>query len=145
MKRLKFSIDIHASKQKIWDTLWDDATYRKWTSAFSEGSYAVSDWKEGDKILFLGSTGEGMYSIINSNINNEFMSFKHLGVVKDGIEQPLDEETKKWSGATENYALIENGDLTTLNVELDSTDEHYDYFEKTFPKALAIVKEIAEG
>ena len=42
MEKLHFSVNINASKEKVWQTLWDDTTYRKWTSAFSETSYAVS-------------------------------------------------------------------------------------------------------
>jgi hypothetical protein len=40
------------------ESMWDDSTYRQWTSAFSEGSHAVSDWKEGSKVLFLSPEGE---------------------------------------------------------------------------------------
>ncbi|WP_427872212.1 hypothetical protein [Flavobacterium sp. MMS24-S5] len=54
MEKLVFNIDIKAPKEKIWKVLWDDETYRKWTSVFAEGSYAESTWNEGDKIYFLG-------------------------------------------------------------------------------------------
>src|SRR6185436_21158798 len=99
MKNLNFSINIKSPKEKVWSVLWDDLTYRKWTSVFSPGSYAVSDWKEGSKVMFLSPNGEGMFSNIARLIPNELMSFKHLGTVKDGKEQPESEETKKWSGA----------------------------------------------
>src|SRR4051794_34232958 len=59
MKKEKFSINIKASAKKVWQVLWSDATYRQWTSAFSEGSYAVSDWKQGSKIQFLSPNGDG--------------------------------------------------------------------------------------
>src|SRR5688572_17172115 len=54
MQRLTFSTTINAPKEKIWKTMLDDASYRQWTSAFHEGSYAVTDWKVGSKALFLG-------------------------------------------------------------------------------------------
>ncbi|MEI9912589.1 MAG: hypothetical protein WDO71_24880 [Bacteroidota bacterium] len=58
MQRINFSISINAPKEKVWQVLWNDSSYRQWTSAFSEGSYVVTDnWKEGTKILFL-SPGE---------------------------------------------------------------------------------------
>ena len=145
MQRLNFSVDINAAKEKVWDILWDDETYQKWTAAFSEGSYAKTDWDEGSKVLFLSKEGDGMYSTIARKIPNEFMSFKHMGVVKEGKEQPLDDETRKWSGAMENYALKETGGLTTLLVEMDATDDFADYFKETFPKALDKVKQLAEG
>jgi len=145
MEKINFSIKINAPKDKVWKSLWEDANYRKWTSVFSAGSYAVSDWKEGSKIQFLSPEGNGMYSQIEKMVPNEVMSFKHIGVMKGGAEQPLDEETKKWSGSVERYTLKGDGGGTLLTVELDMVEEHKAYFQEVFPKALAIVKEIAES
>ncbi len=145
MKKLQLTKEIHANREKVWNVLWDDASYRAWTSVFSEGSYAKTDWKEGGKVLFLSADGGGMYSQIEKKNENEFMSFKHLGVVKNGVEQPLDDETRKWSGAMENYRLKQNGDNTTLTVEMDITEEFEEYFKEKFPKALDKVKELAES
>lgn len=145
MHTLNFSIQINASKEKVWNVLWDDKTYREWTSVFSEGSYAVTDWKEGGRVLFLSSDGEGMFSLIAKNNPNEFMSFKHLGVIKNGKEQPSDEETKKWSGAMENYSLKETNHVTELSVEINVTEGHVEYFNETFPKALEKVKGLCEN
>lgn len=145
MKKLKFKTEIKATKEKVWKILWDDSTYRKWTSVFTEGSHAKSDWNEGSKVEFLSGGGEGMYSMIEKKSAPDFMSFKHLGVIKDGKEQPIDDETKKWSGAHENYTLTGNNDSTTLNVEMDIIDEFEDYFSETFPKALEKVRELSEN
>jgi hypothetical protein len=144
MRKLEFDINIEAPKQKVWDILWNDATYRQWTSVFAEGSHAVSDWKEGDRVLFLSGSGEGMYSRIEKKVPGEAMWFKHLGVLKDGKEQPMDEETKKWSGAMEKYNLNEKEGVTGLHVELDAAEEHQEYFSKAFPKALDNVKTLSE-
>ena len=139
MKPLKFTVKINAPREKVWNKLWDDASYRKWTSAFMEGSYAESDWKEGSKILFLGGKGEGMFSTIEKKIPNKQMTFKHLGEVKNGIEEPKD-----WGGSRESYHLEEKNGTTELNVELDAIGEMEEYFSETFPKALNILKEISE-
>ena len=144
MEKIKFSAKIKAPREKVWNVLWDDTTYRMWTSAFSEGSYAVSDWKEGSKVLFLSADGNGMYSTVVKSIPNEFISFKHLGEVKNGKEEPLNEETKKWSGSFENYTLKEAGEETELTIEMDIAEDYFDYFNKTFPKALEKIKELAE-
>ena len=72
------------------------------------------------------------------------MSFKHLGVVKNGVEDTESESVKSWAGATENYTLIEENGKTKLVVDMDSTDEFKDYFLKTWPVALEKVKELAE-
>ena len=52
MKKLSFTIDIKAPKEKVWHSLWDEENYQSWTSVFCEGSYTVSDWNEGSKIYF---------------------------------------------------------------------------------------------
>jgi len=145
MKTLNFSININAPKEKIWKILWNDTTFRQWTSVFSEGSYAVSDWNEGSRVLFLSAEGEGMYSTIARKISNELMSIRHLGIVKDGIEQPETEEIKSWSGAMETYELPEIDGNTKLDVTLDITDDHEQYFKDTFPKALDDIKSLAEN
>ena len=145
MKKEHFSIKIKAPKEKVWNVLWNDDTYRKWTEVFSEGSHAVTDWKEGSEVLFLSEDGKGMYSAIDKKIPNEYMSFKHLGVVKDKEKQPMDEETKEWSGAREDYSLKESDGVTELSVAMDIAESYEDYFKNTFPKALEKVKELSEN
>lgn len=144
MKKLTFEIKINAPASKVWQVLWYDATYRKWTSAFTEGSYAVSDWKEGSKIQFLSPDGGGMYSKIDVSKPNELMSFEHIGVIKNFEEQPLDEETKAWSGCKENYYLTETNDSTHLKVEVEVDENSIAYMSKAFPQSLDIVKELSE-
>ena len=145
MEKINFSTNINAPREKVWKVLWDDASYRDWTSAFAEGSYAETDnWKEGTKVLFLSPGGDGMVSKVASNKPNKFMSFEHLGVVKKGVEDTESESIKSWAGARENYTLTEENGKTKLLVDMDSTDEFKDYFLKTWPVALEKVKELSE-
>jgi hypothetical protein len=144
MEKISYAIDIQAPRDVVWKTLWNDVTYRKWTSVFSEGSYVEATWLKGSGVRFLTPEGNGMYSTIAELVPNEVMAFKHLGVIKGGVEQPADEETKKWQGAVEKYTLRENGGVTLLSVEMEAASEHKEYFEKTFPRALELVKELAE-
>ena len=145
MEKLVFNIDVKASREKIWKVLWDDETYRKWTSAFCGESYAESNWNEGDKIYFFGgSSGDGMNSLIETKIPNEYMAFKHIGEIKDFKEQPLNEETKKWSGAMETYRLIPDDEFTDLIARTDSVEKFVDYFKDVFPRGLEVVKQLSE-
>lgn len=144
LEKISFSTSINASKNKVWDILWNDENYREWAAAFAEGSYAKSDWNEGSKILFLDPKGSGMYSIIEKKVPGEFMSFKHIGEVKEGRELPVD-ETKGWNGSHENYTLKEAAGKTELIVEMDVADSFKDYFSKTFPVALDHIKKMAEA
>ena len=145
MEKINFSIIINASKEKIWNILWEDANYRNWTATFFEGSYAETDnWKEGTKVLFLSPAGSGMVSEVAANRPNEFMSFKHYGEVKDGVEDTTSDKIKVWAGAMENYTLVETDGNTTLHVALDITEEYKDYFLKTWPIALEKIKTLSE-
>jgi len=144
METLEFKIRIKAAPGKIWSVLWEDETYKKWTSAFCEGSYAVSDWNEGDKIHFMSPGGEGMNSIIEKKIPNEYMAFKHIGEIKDFKELPLNAETEKWSGYMETYRLIPDDEFTDLVSQVDVIEKHIDYFKEAFPKGLEAVKELSE-
>lgn len=144
MEKKQFTILIDAPREKVWNILWDDASYRDWTSVFMEGSRAETDWKKGSKALFLSGSGEGMVSRIEESIPNEFMSIKHLGVVKNGVEIIDDEKAKEWAGALENYTLEMVNGKTKLTIDMDIADEYKDYFQTTWPKALERVKELAE-
>lgn len=145
MEKLKFSTTINAPKEKVWKALWEDANYREWTRPFCEGSYAeTDDWKVGSKVLFLAPGGSGMVSRVAVNRPNEYMSFEHLGEVKEGVEDTTSAAVKAWAGAHENYMLAEKNGATEVSVELEMTEAHKEYFEKTWPLALEKLKALAE-
>ena len=144
MERKEFTIDINAPREKVWDVLWQDDSYRKWTSVFSEGSHAETDWKKGSKVLFLDCKGSGMIAKIAENIPNEYMSIQHLGMLNDGVEDFESAKVKEWAGALENYTLENKDGKTHLVVDMDIAEEYKDYFANTWPKALDKVKELAE-
>ena len=144
MEKHEFKTTVNAPREKVWNILWDDGSYRQWASAFAEGSTAETDWKEGSKVLFTDGKGQGMVSMIASKKPNEYMSFKHLGFVLNGVEDTQSEKVKEWAGAMENYTLKEVDGKTELTVDMDINDEYKDYFLKTWPLALEKVKELAE-
>ncbi len=141
MIKKEFKINIKAPRNLVWHVLWSDITYRQWTSVFHEGSYADSDWNEGSEIKFLGPGGSGMYAIIDKKEEPSFMTFKHIGEIKEGEKQP----ESNWAGAKEAYALVANGNTTEVIVNMDISEEWLQYFDETFPKALQKVKEITES
>ncbi|MGH1364551.1 MAG: hypothetical protein ACRBF0_13405 [Calditrichia bacterium] len=141
INRLTFSIEINADKNTIWKALWDEKSYRDWSGVFFEGSYAVAEnWEEGSIIHFLAPDHSGIYSMIEKHIPDKTIQFKHIGNVVAGKEQPVDDEAKKWSGATEMYSVSEGTDTNILTVEIDVLDEHVEFMTNTFPKALEKIK-----
>lgn len=149
MQKLHYSIKINAPKEKVWDTMLADKTYREWTRAFSPGSYYKGDWSKGSKILFIGpdpKTGEesGMVSRIAENKPYEYISIEHLGIVKNGKEDTTSEEAKKWAPAFENYTFKEVDSGTELLIDMDCEDDYVEMMNKMWPEALQKLKELAE-
>lgn len=145
MEKKHFSIKINASRQKVWDILWGETTYPQWTAAFTEGSAIETDWKEGSKVLFLDGKGMGMVSKIETSRPPEFLSFKHLGIVKDGVEDLTSKEVLEWSGAEENYTLKEINGHTEVVVDLGLAEVDMEFLADVWPKALEKLKGLAEG
>jgi uncharacterized protein YndB with AHSA1/START domain len=147
MEYSTFKVLINAPREKVWDTLWSETNYPKWTAVFCKGSHAVTDWKEGSKALFLDNKNQGMVATIAKNVPNEFMSIKALGEVKDGVEDYDSPSAKQMAGSFENYTLTAEGDKTLLVVELsgeEMPEEFRDFLLNAWPKAMDAIKAIAE-
>lgn len=148
MQKLNFSIRINSPTEQVWKAMLEDKTYRIWTEAFSKGSHYVGDWNKGSKILFLGPDEKGimrgMVSRIKENRLHEYISIEHLGIVHDGKEDTTSDAVKPWAGSLENYTFKEVDGKTELLVDMDINDEHKAAFEDMWPKALQILKELAE-
>lgn len=145
MKKQNFKIEIEAPREKVWNILWGKETYPIWTTPFSEGSRAETDWKEGSKVYFLNADNEGMVARIAKNIPNEYLSIEHLGVVMGGIEHTENEKSGEWAGSMENYTLKDVNGKTQLLVDMDVTEEYEDFFNTTWPLALDKIKELSEN
>jgi hypothetical protein len=145
MDKMQFSIEIQAPPEKVWETMLGEETYKQWTSAFAADSQVITDWQEGSKAVFGDGKGSGMLSRIEKNVPNRFLSIKHLGMIKNGVEDTESEEVKSWAGALENYTLEEVNGSTNLRIEMDISEAFKDYFIETWPKALAKLKEISES
>lgn len=143
MTTLTYSIEINASPEKIWQTLWDQENYKVWTNVFSQGSYyKISDFKEGNTIHFLTPRGDGMYSLINKLEYPDYISFQHLGEIVNFEELP--NHDPEWGELYEIYELHPEGQKTTLIVKVDTLTEYAESMNKTFPLALQKAKEVAE-
>lgn len=143
------SIHINAPKEKVWNAMLEQDTYREWTSVFGEGGRFEGGWDEGSKMLFVGldpETGKdaGMVSRIKENRPHEFISIEHLGIMKNGIEDTASEEARKWTPAYENYTFVEKDNGTDLSVDVDVAEEFSEFFKDAWPKGLAKLKEISE-
>lgn len=140
MEILEFTIDINANPEKVWTVLWDDMSYRQWTSAFTKGSFYMGTWEEDSIMKFFDPENNGMYSRVLKNNPNKEMTFLHLGEIYDGVEVPQD-----WGNATESYTLQETEEGTKLIARINTSEEFKGFFEDKFPNALQNVKNLAEN
>jgi uncharacterized protein YndB with AHSA1/START domain len=147
MRKLHAEITIDAPRKTVWHAMLDDEPYRRWTSVFAEGSHYVGDWNEGSKLLFLGGEGEngsGMVSRVAKSRPYEFMSLEHIGIVANGVEDTTSEAARAWTPAFENYTFEEVNGGTRVLVEMDIAEEYHDMFAEMWPKALQVLKDVAE-
>jgi hypothetical protein len=120
-------------------------TFKAWTSAFAEGSYFEGSWDAGRKIRFLVPDGSGMTSMIAENRPYEFISIRHFGVVKDGIDDTESEAARTWAPACENYTFTDLGTSTELQVDVESPPDFEAFMADTWPLALAKLKALCEA
>jgi hypothetical protein len=152
MQTLKYSIIINAKASKIWNYMLNPETYKIWTLEFNPGgSWYEGELIEGGRIHFLGPNpvnGKigGMVSEVAKLEEDKIVSFRHIGMILDGVEDFDSEEVKKWTPAFETYTFEELGpEETRVDVSLDAVPEFAEMFNTTWPKALEKVKEGCEA
>lgn len=142
MKEIQFSIEINASKKRVWATLWEDVTFRDWANIIDEGTYMAGVMKEGNEIQFISSVnGYGVTSLIEKLDPDEYVLFRHRADTK---ETGLQSRENEWTGGTESYSLTETNGFTTLIVKTDVPEELEEIFNNRLPKALGRIKTLAE-
>ncbi len=150
MQKIHLTKFINAPREKVWNTMLDDATYREWTSAFYPGSYYKGSWEKRSAIQFLGpnpsgAPGEGgMSSLIEENRPYEFISIKHVGMVINGVEDTDSELAKQWTPAHENYTFNEKDGGTEFILDMDIVESEKAMMEEMWKKALERLKQLAE-
>lgn len=142
MKEMQFQVDIRAAKEKVWNILWQDQTFREWAGIIDPGTYMVGELKEGNELQFISGNGYGVTSLVEELTPNEFLLLRHQADTQDSGKQ---EREKEWTGGKESYTLTEKDGTTTLTAAFDVPPEMEEYFKTNYPKALGRVKELAEG
>lgn len=148
MERLAYTISITASPPKIWEILFSDSTFPIWSAPFSEGNRAYGTWLEGTEMAILNKNREGVVYLVEINEPFEKMSLRQVGIFKDEQKHLNDPEVLEFAGGHENY-FIEQSDSTAgesnLRVEKDVSAVQKAFFDSVFPKALEMVKLMAES
>jgi hypothetical protein len=142
MNEKQFSVDIHAPRHKVWETLWQDATFCDWANIIDEGMYIKGVLKEGQEVEFMSSiNGYGVTSLVDKFIPNELALFKHRADTREGGVRKRDSE---WTGGVERYSLTEQNGITTLTLTTDIPHEQEETSNARLPQALTRIKTLAE-
>lgn len=144
MKKIHFSTLIGARAETVWNVMLGQETYRDWAAEFAEGCYYEGSFEEGEKVRFLAPDGQGMVSRIATSRPPAYLSIEHLGFIKDGIEDTTSEAVRAWAPAYESYAFREVDGATEVSIELDVSEDWEEFMNKTWPKALARLKDLCE-
>lgn len=150
---MQFSTTIQAPAGKVYDAMLGKETFKQWTSVFNpssdfEGGGIEGSWEKGSKILFVGTDKEGkregMVGYIRENIPNRHVSIEYAGILDGDREITEGPQAEDWQGF-ENYTFEDQGNSTTVTVDIDVNEEMTDYFRETYPKALEKLKSICEA
>ena len=141
MNELQFKVEISASKERVWDTLWQDETFRQWAGIIDPGTHMVGDLKEGNEVQFISGNGYGVTSLVEKLSTCEFLLLRHSADTQDKGKR---EREKEWTGGQETYSLAENDGTTTLTATFDVPEVLEGYFKSAYPKAFERVKVLAE-
>ena len=145
IKRIQFTATINAPAAAVWRHVTSPESYKRWTSAFAEGSRFEGSWEQGSKIRFLSPSGDGMVAEIAENRENEFISIRHLGFIANGVEDTTSEAIKAWAPAYENYTFLTVPAGTRMVVDQDVPAEWEEHMNEAWPKALLLLKELSES
>lgn len=151
MKTLTYTEKIEAPANKVFRKMLgldDVKDFEAWTKPFNPTSSYKGSWEKGEKIYFLGTDDKGntggMVSEIADRKTDAFISIRHYGIL-DGDKEILEgPDVEKWADGFENYTFSESDGITTVVVDLDTTDDFVDFFNKTYPEALKILKDNCE-
>ncbi len=139
MKKLQFKVKINAPVNKVYDSMLglnSKSTYEQWTSMFNPTSTYEGSWDKGSKILFVGVDEQGvkggMVSRIVENIPIRFVSTRHYGVIKDGLEITEAPEVEQWAmmGYEFNKRISYRIGADALRMEPGNCNRRADWFHK---------------
>ena len=142
MREMRFSTEIQATKERVWDTLWQDQTFREWAGIIDPGTHMVGELKEGSEVQFISGNEYGVTSLVEKLIPNEFLVLRHSADTQDSGKR---ERAQEWTGGRETYSLSQKDGTTILTTAFDVPEEMEEYFTVNYPKALEQVKILAES
>jgi uncharacterized protein YndB with AHSA1/START domain len=147
MIQLSYSVTIDAAMPTVWRAITDPALFPDWARAFAEGSQVSGTWEEGGELRFTSPDGSGTRARIDVLRPPARIETTHLAVIQpDGGEDTESDAALDWISTREIYTLEPAGKGgTSLVVTVKTTGAYLGVFDAGWPKALALLREVAEG
>jgi hypothetical protein len=145
MQTLKFSIHINATAEKVWNCLWESENYQHGTGVFCVGSYYQTEqFAEGHKIQLLSPTGDGKYGMLEKVDPCTLLIFRHIGEIKNFLEQFVEQNSTPSSIASESLQLCAGPKGNELVVQIDTPPAKVLHMGSIFPASLQVLSRIVE-
>ena len=144
-KTIVKEVKIQAPRERVWEVMTKDSYTRQWYEAFSPGSHAETDWKQGSKAVFKDNSGKGIIGFIKTSKPNELIEIGYNGFLDNGKEDYESDYAKSMRDMVERYTLKPSGNGTELLIECDMDDQWYDKMSAKWDEALVILKKLAEN
>jgi len=146
MIQLSYTVTIGAMPPTVWRAITDPAHFPDWARAFAEGSEVSGSWEEGGELRFTSADGSGTRARIDLLQPPARIETTHLAIIQpDGVEDTESEAAQDWISTREIYTLEPVKDGTSLVVTVKTTGAYLGMFDGAWPKALALLREVAEG
>ncbi len=149
MLKRNYKITIAANLEKIWQVLLAKDSYPLWTAVFSPGSFYQGEIIVGQEIRFVApspnGSNDGMISRVAEFIPNQKVSFEHLGMTINGVDDLDSDAVKSFTPAFETYETTAKDGMIELNIFMDISEPYTEYFDRVWPYALENIKALAES
>jgi uncharacterized protein YndB with AHSA1/START domain len=134
------SIYIDAAPAKVWHALTDLQCLRKWASAFSEGTYAETDWEAGGEVTWRDNKENiGARGIVIINEPAQQLKVAYYDEV-DLVDPSLPGEY------SETYLLTPDKGGTLFSIRAGKlNDKTIKEHEPLWQKAIVNLREVAEN
>ncbi len=143
MKTIHKSIEIAVPKERVWTVILEDSYNRDWMSHFCPGTFAVTDWIVGHKVVFENGSGNGIAGRIKEKRPYDLLSIVFDGMVVNGKDDFESAESKAMKGAEEKYELSDRNGNTVLTISSDIEETYFDEMSKSWDAALQRISELA--
>ena len=150
MVKVTFFIIINALPSQVYDAMINSENIDDWVSVFStQKVWHKGSFDEDSQITFYTydeqGIAQGMICHITSNRLNEYVYVQPIGISNDGKEIFEGDAVRGLEDTYEEYIFTQEGNQTKLTINAAVEPKLKAFFEETWPKALAVIKQTAEN